>query len=49
MRGTEADHRDDLGEMHEIGERLMLGFLPPPDRLVRREEPVKVAAGAPSG
>lgn len=42
MSGTEADYRDDLGEMDGIGERPLPDFLPPPDRLVRREETVKV-------
>ena len=42
MSPTEADYRDDLGEMDGIGERPLPDFLPPPDRLVRREETVKV-------
>ena len=42
MSGTEADYRDDLGEMDGIAERLLRDFLPPPEQLVRREETVKV-------
>ena len=42
MSKTEADYRDDLGEMDGIGERPLPDFLPPPDRLVRREDTVKV-------
>ena len=42
MSGTEAYYRDDLGEMSGIGERPLPDFLPPPDRLVRREDTVKV-------
>ena len=42
MSGTEADYRDDLGEMDGIGDRPLPDFLPSPDRLVRREETVKV-------
>ncbi len=42
MSDTEADYRDDLGEMDGIGERPLPDFLPPPDRLVRREDTVKV-------
>jgi hypothetical protein len=42
MSGTEADYRDDLGEMDGIGERPLRDFLPPPERLVRREDTVKV-------
>ena len=42
MSGTEADYRDDLGEMDGIGERPLRDFLPPPEELVRREETVKV-------
>ena len=42
MIKTEADYRDDLGEMDGIGERPLPDFLPPPDRLVRREDTVKV-------
>lgn len=36
MSGTEAEYRDDLGEMDGIGERPLPDFLPPPDQLVRR-------------
>ena len=42
MSDTEADYRDDLGDMDGIGERPLPDFLPPPDRLVRREDTVKV-------
>ena len=42
MSNTGADYRDDLGEMDGIGERPLPDFLPPPDRLVRREDTVKV-------
>ncbi len=42
MTDTEADYRDDLGEMDGIAERPLPDFLPPPDRLVRREDTVKV-------
>ena len=42
MSGTEADYRDDLGEMDGIGERPLRDFLPPPEELVRRDETVKV-------
>ena len=42
MSDTEADYRDDLGEMDGIGERPLPDILPPPDRLVRREDTVKV-------
>ena len=35
MSGTEAEYRDDLGEMAGIGERPLPDFLPPPDQLVR--------------
>ena len=42
MSGTEADYRDDLGEMDGIGARPLRDFLPPPERLVRREDTVKV-------
>lgn len=42
MGGTEAEYRDDLGEMDGIGEGSVDDFLPSPDRLVRREDTVKV-------
>lgn len=42
MSDTEADYRDDLGEMDGIGERPLPDFLPPPDQLIRREDTVKV-------
>ena len=42
MGGTDADYRDDQGEMAGIGERPLSDFLPPPDQLVRREDTVQV-------
>ena len=42
MSGIETNYRDDLGETDGIGERPLPDFLPPPDRLVRREDTVKV-------
>jgi hypothetical protein len=42
MSDTEADYRDDLGDMDGIGERPLPDFLPPPDRLVRRDDTAKV-------
>ena len=35
MSGTEAEYRDDLGEMDGIGEWPLPDFLPPPGQLVR--------------
>jgi hypothetical protein len=42
MRGTGGEYRDDLGEMEGIGAQPLPDFLPPPDRLVRRDDTVKV-------
>ena len=42
MSDTEADYRDDLGEMSGIDERPLRDFLPSPDQLVWREDTVKV-------
>ena len=49
MSGTEAEYRDDLGEMDGIAERPLPDFLPPPDRLVRCPAHAQSDAGAEPG